>query len=93
MVEERRCQQRGEKGHSVLRSFPIPNEDLLVVEVDVFHPEAEPLEQPEAGTIEQACDKQRRAAKLTQHLNEFITGENCWEGLRPLGPLDICDSS
>ena len=79
---------------SVRRSFlplPCPHCGLLVLEVQVLHPQSEGLRKAKASSIQQVTHEAVRAFHVPEHGFYFRLSGHNWKAIRLLGPLKVGD--
>ena len=69
------------------------DEQFAAGEVEVFHPQAEALEQPQAGAAHQPGHEAVRVVRLAEDEPPFGLGQDDWQTGRPLGADRAGDDS
>lgn len=59
-------QDSRERRRTILVSLPRPDDHLVALEVEVLHPQPQPLQQPHTGAVQQSRDELRGATQLPQ---------------------------
>ena len=59
-----------------MRAFPILSRDLVVGNIDIFHPEAHTFHQAQTSSIQQTGHEMRHAVEVGQHARDFLSGEH-----------------
>src|ERR1019366_4047601 len=85
MVSEGGFQRFGEHRMAVTHSFALPDQDLIQREIEVLHPNAERLQEPHAGSVEERGDEARRVVQLREDGADLLQEARLSRGRRRWG--------
>jgi hypothetical protein len=76
VLAQARHERLGQGSHPVAPPLPVPDHDLAHGEIEILHPEAQALEQPKPGAIEQPRHERVRALEPREHGAHLVGGEH-----------------
>ncbi len=81
----------GEDGDAILHALSIANQDPAVVEVQILDAKSQCFEQPEAASIQQACNESMNAGHLRDYMPGLFPREYRRQALGAVRTYDIVD--
>ena len=72
-------------GHTIFLAFGITHDDLLVGNIDVFHPQADAFHQAQPCTVQEGGHDPCGAREGPQHCSDLVPGQRHREALWLLG--------
>ncbi len=79
----------GKQRPSIFFALALPDRDLLVLKIQVFHPEPKPLREPKSRPVEQTSHEPVRALHLPEYRCDLVLGEHHRKPLRFLGAIEV----
>ena len=76
VYRQRLPRRRGKHRHPVFSPLPLPHDDLMAIEIEIFDPKRETLLQPEPRAVEQRDDEPRRTRERLQQRRHLVPAEH-----------------
>ena len=86
---ERVLKHSGEHRPPIFLALALPHRDLLILEVQVLHPEPKRLREAKARPVKQVGHEPVRAVHLLEHRRDFFSGEDHRKPVRLPGPVEV----
>ena len=72
-------------------AFAIAHHDLLIAEVEVFHPQTQAIHEPQAGAVEKRGHEPEGRFESVEQTSDFGRGEDYGQFARPFGPGELAE--
>ncbi len=70
--------------YPILGTFAVPDDNLILLKIDVFDPQPDAFHQPQPAAIQQHCHNTMYSGHCLQQLFNFGLGQNSWQSFRTL---------